>query len=102
MDIANIYIALFLYYPRLYYYAFPPTKTSPPIKTPTYSSIRGYRGTYSTATPLTLLLITSTLGATIAATASASMESIRVYLAIAVSIYIDIVYKRVTNMVKDI
>jgi len=55
--------------------------------------MRGYRGTQSAATPLTLLLITSTPGITIAATTSASMESIRVYLAIAVSTYINIVYK---------
>jgi len=80
----------------------PPTKTSLPIKTPTYSSTRGRRGTRSTAAPLTLLLIASTLGAAIATTASASMESIRVYLAIAISARIDIVYKRVTNMAKDV
>ena len=71
----------------------PPTKTSPPIKTPTYSSIRGRRDTHSTAAPLTLLLITSTLDTTTTATASASTESIRVYLAIAISTRINIVYK---------
>jgi len=80
----------------------PPTKTSPPIKTPTYSSIRGYRGTCFTAIPSTLLLIASTLGAAIATTASASTESIRVYLVIAVSVCVNIVYKRVTNIAKDI
>ena len=71
----------------------PPTKTSPPIKTPTCSSTYSRRGSRSTAAPLTLLLITSTLGAAITATASASIESVRVYLAITVSVYINIVYK---------
>jgi len=64
--------------------------------------MRGYRGTRSTATPLTPSLITSTLGAAITATTFASTESIRVYLAIAISIRVDIVYKRVTNIAKDI
>ena len=80
----------------------PPTKTSPPIKTPTYSRTYGRRGTRSTAAPLTLLLITSTLGAAIAAAASASTGSVRVYLVIAISTRINIVYKRVTNITKDI
>jgi len=80
----------------------PLIKTSPPIKTPTCSSICGYRGTCSAATSLTLLLIASTLGAAITATAFASMESIRVYLVIAVSVYINIVCKQVTNIVKDV
>ena len=62
----------------------------------------GRRGTYSTAASLTLLPITSTLGTTIAATTSTSTGSIRVYLVIAISIYINIVYKRVTNIAKDI
>jgi hypothetical protein len=70
-----------------------PTKTSPPIKTPTYSSTHGRRGTRSTAAPLILLPIASTLGAAIAAAASASAGSIRVYLVITISIRIDIVYK---------
>ena len=80
----------------------PPTKTSPPIKTPTYSSTRGRRGTYSAAAPLTLLPITSTLSTTVTATASTSIESIGVYSAITVSIYINIVYKWVTKIAKDI
>ena len=80
----------------------PPTKTSPPIKTPTYSSTHGRRGTRSTAAPLALSPITSTLGTTITATTSASAGSVWVYLVIAISTRINIVYKRVTNMVKDI
>jgi hypothetical protein len=80
----------------------PPTKTSPPIKTPTYSSTYGRRGTRSTAAPLTLLPITSTLGAAIATTASASTRSIRVYLVITISTRINIVYKRVTNIAKNV
>jgi len=70
-----------------------PTKPSPPIKTPTYSSTHSRRVTRSTAAPLTLLPITSTLGAAITVTTFASTESVRVYLAITVSIYINIVYK---------
>ena len=42
------------------------------------------------------------LGAAITATAFTSTESIRVYLAITVSVCIDIVYKQVTNMAKDV
>jgi len=64
--------------------------------------MRGHRGTRSTATPLTLLPIASTPGATITATTSASTESVRVYLVIAISTRINIVYKRVTNIVKDV
>jgi len=71
----------------------PLTKTSPPIKTPTRSSTRGRRGTCSAATPLTLLLIAGTLGTIIAAAVSAGTGSVGVYLAIAVSVCIDIVYK---------
>ena len=69
-----------------------PTKTSPPIKTFIYSNIYSYKGTYSTVTPLTLSPITSTLGITTTIT-SASIEYIRVYLAIAVSVYVNIIYK---------
>ena len=55
--------------------------------------MRSRRGTYSTIAPLTLLPITSTPGATITAAASASTESIRVYLVIAISARVNIVYK---------
>jgi len=87
MDIANIRIALFSHYSRLRHYA------SPPIKTPTCSSMRSRRGTYSAAASLTLLLITSMLGTAVTITTSVSIESIRVYLAIAISVHINIVYK---------
>jgi hypothetical protein len=85
-------IALFSHYPRLYYYV-SPTKTLPPIKTPTYSSTYSYRGTRSTITSLTLSLIASTLGATITTTAFTGTRSIRVYLVITISMRINIVYK---------
>jgi len=39
---------------------------------------------------------------TTATVISASIEYIRVYSAIAVSVYINIVYKQITNMVKDV
>ena len=66
----------------------PPTKTSPPIKTPTYSSTHGRRGTRSTAALLTLSPIASTL---VTAAAFASTRSVRVYLAITISTHINIV-----------
>ena len=50
-------------------------------------------------TPPTLSPIAGMLGGAAAAT---SIEYIGVYLAIAISIYIDIVYKRVTDIVKNI
>ena len=62
----------------------------------------GRRGISSTAVPLTLLPIASTLDAAVTATASAGAGSIRVYLAITISMRINIVYKRVTNIAKDI
>ena len=64
--------------------------------------MHGRRGTRSTTAPLILLPITSTLGTTITTTASAGARSIRVYLVITISIRINIVYKRVTNIVKDV
>jgi hypothetical protein len=69
----------------------PPTKTSPLFKTPTCSSTLGRRGTRSATTPLPLFPIASTLDAAVTTTASASMESVEVYLVIAVSARIDIV-----------
>ena len=80
----------------------PPTKTSPSIKTPTHSSMYGCRGTHSTATPPTLLPIASTPDTAVITAASASAGSIRVYLAITISIHINIVYKWVTNIIKNI
>ena len=80
----------------------PPIKTSLFIKTPTYSSIRGHRGTHSTAAFLTFLPIASILGTAITITTFTSTEFVGGYLAITVFIYIDIIYKWVTNIVKDI
>ena len=71
----------------------PPIKTSLSIKTPTYSSIYSRKGICFTATPLTLLPIASTPGAAVAVTTSTSARSVRVYLAMAISVYINIVYK---------
>ena len=53
----------------------------------------GRRGTCSTATPLILLPIASMPGTAVAAAASAGARSVGVYLAIAISVYINIVYK---------
>ena len=51
----------------------------------------------------TLLLIPSTPSTAFSTTTTlTSTESIRVYLVITVSIYINIVYKRVTKIVRDI
>ena len=94
MDITNIRIASYLYYLRPRHHA------PPPIKTPTRSSTRNYRSTYSAVALLTLLPIASTPGGT--AAAAAGIEYIGAYSAIAVSVYVDIVHKRVTNIAKDI
>ena len=77
------------------------TTTFPPlIKTPTCSSTRNRGSTRSTITPLTLLPIANTPGSNSAA--AASTEYVGVYLAITISIHINIVYKRVTNIAKNI
>ena len=56
--------------------------------------MRSRRSTHSTAIPPTLLLIPSTPSTTSStATAPTSIENVKVYLAIAISIHVDIVYK---------
>ena len=56
--------------------------------------MRSYRGTRSAAASSTLLLIYSTPGTAFGTTtAPTSIENVRVYLIIAVSIYVNIVYK---------
>ena len=55
--------------------------------------MRSRKGTRSIATPPTLLLISSTPNTTFSTITPASIENIKVYLAIAISIYINIVYK---------
>jgi hypothetical protein len=65
--------------------------------------MRSRKGTHSAVTPPTLLLIASTRGtASSTAAALASTENIRVYLAITIFIRVNIVYKRVTEIVKDV
>ena len=65
--------------------------------------MRSRRGTRSAVTPPTLLLITSTRGAASSTTiAPTSTENIRAYLVIVVSVRVNIVYKRVTKIIKDI
>jgi len=54
--------------------------------------MHSYKNTYSTAVSLTLLPITGILSIIIAL-ASASTEYIKIYLVIAISVYINIVYK---------
>ena len=55
--------------------------------------MRSHKGTHSVAAPSTLLLIPSTPSTTSSTITPTSTENIRVYLVIAVSIYINIVYK---------
>ena len=65
--------------------------------------MRSYRGTRSTVAPPTLLLIAGTRStASSTAAAPASIENVGVYLAITVSARVNIVYKRVTKIVKDV
>ena len=61
--------------------------------------MRNCGGTCFAVAPLTLLPIAGTLGD---AAAAASIEYIGAYLAIAISIHVNIVCKRVTNIAKDI
>ena len=98
MDIANIRTALYSHYPCPRYYASPPTKTSP-LKTPTRNNMRSHKGTYFAVTPPTFSTITGILNAIVAVT---STEYIRVYSAITVSIYINIVHEKITDMAKDV
>jgi len=65
--------------------------------------VRSHKGIYSTAAPPTLSLIPSTPSAASSTAATPTgIENVRVYLAIAVSTYVNIVYKQVTKIVKDV
>ena len=64
--------------------------------------MHSYRGIYSTTTPFTLLLIPSTPSTTSSTITPTSIENTRVYLAITISIRVNIVYKQVAKVVKDI
>ena len=64
--------------------------------------MRSRKGTRSVAAPPTLLLIPSTPSAASSTITPTSIENIRVYLVIAVSARVNIVYKRVAKVVKDI
>ena len=55
--------------------------------------MRSYKGTYSVTTPPTLLLIPSIPSTTSSTITPTSTENIRVYLVIAISIRVNIVYK---------
>ena len=55
--------------------------------------MRSHKGTRSIATPSTLLLIPSTPSTASSTITPTSIENIRVYLAIAVSVHVNIVYK---------
>ena len=78
-------------------------KTSFSPKTPTCSNMYSYRGTYFAATFLTLSLILGTPSAAFGTTATfTSIGNIRVYLIIAISTRVNIIYKWVTKIAKDI
>jgi len=65
--------------------------------------MHSYRDTRFSVVPLTLLPIAGTPNTiTNAFTASVSTEYIKMYLAIAVFARIDIIYKQVINMAKDV
>ena len=64
--------------------------------------MRSHKGTRSITTPPTLLLIPSTPSTASSTITPTSTENIRVYLAIAISARVNIVYKRVAKVVKDI
>jgi len=65
--------------------------------------MRSRKGTYSIAVPPTLLVIPSTPSTTSSTTITpTSTGNVRVYLVITISIRVNIVYKRVAKVVKDI
>ena len=79
-----------------------PLETSSSPKTPIYSNIYSCRNTCF-AISLTLLLIPSTPGtASGTTTTPTSMENVRVYSAITISTRVNIAYKQVTKIIKDI
>jgi hypothetical protein len=64
--------------------------------------MRSYKGTRSVTAPPTLLLIPSIPSTASSTITPASTENIRVYLVIAISARVNIVYKRVAKVVKDV
>jgi len=65
--------------------------------------MRSRRGTCSAAAPFTLLLIPGTPSAASGTTtAPAGTENVGVYLAIAISVRVNIVCKQVTEIAKDV
>jgi len=60
------------------------------------------KGTRSITAPFTFLLIPSTPSAAFSIITPTSTENIRVYLAIAISARVNIVYKRVAKVVKNV
>ena len=92
-------ISIQLYTRTILVYA---TILPPFIKTPTRSSIYNRGGICSAITPPTLLPITGTPGGGSGSNTTIGIEYIEVYSAIAISIRVNIVYKRVTDIVKDV
>ena len=64
--------------------------------------MRSRKDIFSIATPFTLLLIPGTPSTTFSTITPTSTENIGVYLAITIFIRINIVYKRVAKVAKDI
>jgi hypothetical protein len=64
--------------------------------------MRSRKGTRFITAPPTLLLIPSTPSATSSTITPASTENIRAYLAITISVRVNIVRKRVAKVVKDV
>ena len=102
-NIRILIIRILLISVQLYTRTIPLLETSPPPKTLTCSDIRSRRGTYSAITPSTFLLISSTPSTASNTTAApTSTENVRVYLAITISVRVNIVCEQVTKIVKDI
>ena len=101
-NIRILIIRILLISAQLYTRTIPPLETSPPPKTPTCSDIRSRKGIRSITAPPTLLLIPSTPSTTSSTITPTSIEDVRVYLVITISAYINIVYKQVAKVVKDI
>ena len=88
---------------QFYTYTTPPLKTSYSLKTFTCNNIYSHKGTHFAIAPLIFLLIYSTPGAAPSTLITpTSTENIKIYSAITVSARVNIIYKQVTKITKDV
>ena len=101
-NICILMIRILLISLQLCFCTTPPLKTFSPLKTPTGSDVYSYRGICFSAL-FTLLLIPNTPGAVFSTTTTPTgIKNVRVYLAIAIFMRVNIAYKQITKIAKDI